>query len=82
MNRESPGMADRELYSQMSTLGCPDIGFAHGLAASIHNGDLMWTFMTTPNNVSPFALYEQDPLTSTQAYCYLHLYILSKNTKG
>ena len=82
INSETAGMADKELYNQMTALGFPDVGFAHGLASAIHIGDLLWTNKHSPSNVSLFTVYEQDPLSTTQASRYLHLHLLSKNTEG
>jgi hypothetical protein len=82
INSDTAGMADRELHNQMSEVNFPDVGFAHGLAASIYVGDLMWNNKNSPSNVSPFTVYEQDPLSSSQTARCLHLHLLSKNTEG
>ena len=52
------GMTDRELHNQMSELGFPNVGFAHGLAASIYIADIMWNNKNNPSNVSPFTVNE------------------------
>jgi hypothetical protein len=82
INSETAGMADKELQSQMSELGHADTGFAHGLAASLYLGDILWNNRSTPSNLSPFIVFELDPLSTTQATRCLHLYLLSKNTEG
>jgi hypothetical protein len=83
INSDTAGMAGRELHSQMSELDFPDIGFAHGLAASIYVRDIMWNNKNSPSNVSPFTVYEQDPHSSSQtARCLVHLHLFSKNIKG
>jgi hypothetical protein len=79
---ETAGMADKELQTQMSALGHADVGFAHGLAASLYVGDILWNNRTTPSNLSPFTMFEQDPLLSTQATRCLQLHLLAKNTEG
>jgi hypothetical protein len=38
INSEMAAMEDKELHSQMVAFGNPDIGFAHGTAASLYNG--------------------------------------------
>ncbi len=58
INNDTAGMADRELHNQMSELDFPDVGFMHGLAASIYVGDVMWNNMNSPHKVSPFTVYE------------------------
>jgi hypothetical protein len=75
-------MADRELQNQMSELGYQDAGFAHGLAASLYLGNIMWNNCATPSNLSPFTVFELDPLSTMQTVRCLHLHLLSKNTRG
>ena len=67
INSNTGGMADKELQKQMAGLGLSDAGFAHGLAASLHMGDFKWNNCTTPNNLSPFTIFELDPLSTTQS---------------
>jgi hypothetical protein len=50
-------MADRELHNQMPELDFPEVGFAHGLAASIYVGDIMWNNKNSSSNVSLFTVY-------------------------
>jgi hypothetical protein len=64
INSNTAGMADRELRHQMSELGLLDAGFAHGLAMSLHMGDIMWSTWTNPSNLSPFTIFELDPFLS------------------
>jgi hypothetical protein len=75
-------MADKELQTQMSVLGHADVGFAYGLAASLYVGNIHWNNGTTPSNLSPFTVCEQDSLSSTQMTHCLQLYLLAKNTEG
>jgi hypothetical protein len=82
INSDTAGMADKELQSQMAGLGRSDAGFAHGLAASLYAGDIKWNSRTTPSNLSPFTVFELDPLSATQSERCMHLHILSKNTEG
>jgi hypothetical protein len=82
INSKTAGMADKELQTQMSALGHADVGFAHGLAASLYVGDILWNNCTTPSNLSPFTMFEQDPLSSTQTTRCLQLHLLAKNTEG
>ena len=82
INSETAGMADRELQSQMRTLGHEDAGFAHGLAASLYNGDIVWSSANSPSNLSPFTVFELDPLSSAQSDRCVQLHLLSKNTEG
>jgi hypothetical protein len=82
INSNIAGMADRELQHQMSKLGFLDASFAHGLATSLYMGNIMWNTWTTPSNLSPFTIFELDPLSSTQMARCLHLHLLSKNTEG
>jgi hypothetical protein len=77
INRETAGMADKELQAQMSGLGYANAGFAHGLIASLHVGDILWNNRTKPSNLS-FTVFELDPLSTTQATCCLQLHLLSK----
>jgi hypothetical protein len=81
INRDTAGMADKELQSQMSELGHADAGFSHGLAFSLYMGDILWNNCTTPSNLSPFTLFELDPLSTMPTARCLHLHLLSKNTK-
>jgi hypothetical protein len=82
INSETTGMADKELQAQMSGLGYADAGFAHGLAASLYVGDILWNNRTTPSNLSPFTVFELDPLSTQQSTRCLQLHLLSKNTEG
>ncbi len=41
INSKTAAMADKELHNQMVALGYPDIGFAHGTAASLYNGSIL-----------------------------------------
>jgi hypothetical protein len=41
INSKTAVMADKELHSQMVALGHPDVGFAHGTAASLYNGSIL-----------------------------------------
>ncbi len=66
----------------MSELGHADAGFSHGLALSLYVGDILWNNRTTPSNLSPFTVFEMDPLSTMQTACCLHLHLLSKNTEG
>ncbi len=67
INSNTAGMADKELQSQMTGLGLFDVGFAHGLAASLCVGDLKWNNCATPRNLSPFTVFKLDPLSATQS---------------
>jgi hypothetical protein len=82
INSKTAGMADKELQGQMSELGHADAGFAHGLAASLYVGDILWNNRSTPSNLSPFTVFKLDPLSTTQATHCLQLHLLSKNTEG
>jgi hypothetical protein len=73
-------MADKELHSQMVALGHREIGFAHGTAASLYNGSIIWNARDKPSNLSFFTLYENNPLNDEQKSRYLHLNILNSNT--
>ncbi len=82
INSKTAEMADKELQSQMSELGHANAGFAHGLAASLYVGDILWNNRSTPSNLSPFTVFELDPLSTTQVTRCLQLHLLSKNTEG
>ncbi len=82
INSKTAGMADKELQSQMLALGHADAGFAHGLAASLYIGNILWNNCSMPSNLSPFTVFELDPLSTTQAPRCLQLHLLSKNTEG
>jgi hypothetical protein len=75
-------MANRELQSQMQILGHEDAGFAHGLAASLYNGNILWSSANSLSNLSPFTVFELDPLSSTQGDWCVQLHLLSKNTRN
>jgi hypothetical protein len=75
-------MADKELQSQMLALGHADTGFAHGLAASLYIGNILWNNCSTQSNLSPFTVFELDLLSTMQAMRCLQLHLLSKNTEG
>jgi hypothetical protein len=75
-------MVDKELQSQMSELGHSNAGFAHGLATSLYIGNILWNNCSTPSNLSPFTIFELDPLLTTQATRCLQLHLLLKNTEG
>jgi hypothetical protein len=64
-------MADKELQSQMLALGHANAGFAHGLAASLYVGDILWNNRSMPSNLSPFTVFELDLLSTMQATRYL-----------
>ena len=66
----------------MAGLGHSDAGFAHGLTASLYTGNIKWNNRTTPSNLSPFTVFELDPLSATQSERCMQLHIQSKNTKG
>ncbi len=82
INSDTAGMAEKEIQSQMAGLGHSDAGFAHGLAASLYAGDIKWNNRTTPSNLSPFTVFELDPLSVMQSERCKQLHILSKNTEG
>jgi hypothetical protein len=82
INSKTAGMADKELQSQILELGHADAGFDHGLATSLYVGDVLWNNHSTPSNLSPFTVFELDPLSTMQATSCLHLHHLSKNTEG
>jgi hypothetical protein len=82
INSKTAGMANKELQSQMSELGHANAGFAHSLASSLYVGNILWNNRSTPSNLSPFTVFELDPLSTTQVTRCLHLHLLSKNTKG
>ncbi len=42
INSKTAVMADKELHSQTVALGYPNIGFAHGTAASLYTGSILW----------------------------------------
>jgi hypothetical protein len=76
----------QEWPTESSSTKCPSLvleaGFAHSLATSLYMGNVMWNTQTTPSNLSPFTIFELDPLSSTQmAHCF-HLHLLSKNMEG
>jgi hypothetical protein len=79
INSDTAGMANRGLQHQMSKLGLSDAGFAHGLTMSLYMGNIMWNTRATPSNLSPFTIFELDPLLSTQMARCLRLHLLSKN---
>ncbi len=72
-------MADKELHSQTVELGYPNIGFAHGTAASLYNGSILWHGRDRQGNFSFFTLYKNNPLSETQTSRYLSLNVLSLN---
>jgi hypothetical protein len=82
INSDTAGMADKELQAQMFALGYADTGFAHGLVSSLYVSNILWNNRTTPSNLSPFTVYELDPLSTKQATRCLQLHLLSKNTEG
>jgi hypothetical protein len=82
INSNTACMADRKLQTQMSELGHTDTSFAHGLAASLYMGDIMWNNQSSPSNLSLFAVFELDPLLLMQMARCCQLHLLSKNTKG
>jgi hypothetical protein len=82
INSDTAGMADKELQNQMLELSFCNASFAHGLAASIYMGNILWNNHTTPSNLPPFTIYKLDPLSVTQTAHCLHLHLLSKNTEG
>lgn len=82
INSNTAGMAGKELQSQMAGLGLSDAGFAHGLVASLYAGNIKWNNRTTPGNLSPFTVFELDPLLAMQLERCMQLHILSKNNEG
>jgi hypothetical protein len=62
INSDAAGMANKELQNQISDLGFSNASFSHGLAACIYMGNILWNNHTTPSNLSPFTVYELDPL--------------------
>ncbi len=79
INSKTALIADKELHSLMVALGHLDIGFAHGTAASLYNGSILWHGGDRPSNFSFFILYKNNPLSETQTLHYLSLNILSLN---
>jgi hypothetical protein len=64
----------------MVPLGHREVGFAHGTAASLYNGSILWNARDKPSNLSFFMLYETTPLhEDDQKSRYLHLNILANN---
>jgi hypothetical protein len=57
------------------------VGFTHGLAAAIYQGNLLWNRKHSLSSVSPFMLYEQDQLLSKLNAWYLHLHLLLKKAR-
>jgi hypothetical protein len=82
INSKTAGMADKELHNQHLELSHPKAGLAHGIAASIYMGNILWNNQSLPSNLSPFTLSEQDPLSMAPTARCLHLHPLSKNTEG
>ena len=82
INSKTVGMADRELQSQMRILGHNNAGFAHGLAVSLYNGDILWSSANSPSNLSPFTVFELEPLSSAQGDHCLQLHLLVNNMEG
>ena len=66
----------------MQILGHSNAGFTHGLAASLYNGDILLSSTNSPSNLSPFIIFELDPLSSAQGDWCVQLHLLSKNTGG
>jgi hypothetical protein len=56
INSDTTKMANKDLQNQMSELRFCNTGFAHGLAASIYMGNILWNNRTTPSNLSPFTV--------------------------
>jgi hypothetical protein len=79
INSETAAMVDKKLHSQMVALGHREVGFAHGTAASLYNGSILWNVRDNPSNLSFFTLYENNPLNNNQKSRYLHLNILANN---
>jgi hypothetical protein len=79
INSKMTAMVDKELHSQMVALGHPDIGFAHGTAASKYNGSILWHGRDKPSNLSFFTLYKNKPLLEAQTLHYLSLNVLANN---
>jgi hypothetical protein len=79
INSKTAAMANKELHSQMVKLGHHDVGFAHGTAASLYNGSILWNARDKPSNLSFFTLYENNPLCENQTLRYLSLNILANN---
>ncbi len=75
-------MVDKELQIQMLALGHVNAGFAKGLAVSLYVGNILWNNCSMPSNLSPFTIFELDPISTTQAMHCLQLHLLSKNTEG
>ena len=63
----------------MVALGHREVGFAHGTAASVYNGSILWNVRDKPSNLPFFTLYENNPLNDDQKSCCLHLNILANN---
>jgi hypothetical protein len=82
INSETAGMADKELQAQMSALSYTNAGFVHGLVASLYVGNILWNNCKTPSNLSPFTVYELDPLSTKQTTHCLQLHLLPKNMEG
>ncbi len=62
INSETAAMVDKDLHSQMVALGHPNVGFAHGTAASLYNSSILWHGRDKPSNLSFFTLYKNNPL--------------------
>jgi hypothetical protein len=79
INSKMAAMADKELHSRMVALGHPDLGFAHGTAASLYNGSILCHGRDKPSNLSFFTLYKNNPLLEAQTLRYLSLNIHANN---
>ncbi len=66
----------------MVALGHQEVGFAHGTAASLYNGSILWNARDKPSNLSFFTLYKNNPLNKDQKSRYLHLNILGNNVNN
>ena len=82
INSKTAAMADKELHSQMVALGHREVGFAHGTAASLYNGSILWNARDKPSNLSFFTFYKNNPLHDNQKSRYLHLNILANNANN
>ena len=65
-NAENQINAEQELTLQFSNMGMQDAHFAPGFVSALYSGKFMWSTNFSPNNFSPFMIFEGKPLLAPE----------------
>lgn len=79
INSDSKGTAAQELSHQFEELNLTDVCFAPGIVQKLYLGEFINPNTSTPNNFTPFAFYEQAPLSSIKQDDYIICHLIQEH---